>query len=42
MNNSPLNQPNAVIVDFIKEQLYEILKDVLAAFGGFSTFKKIF
>lgn len=42
LNNSLLNQPNAVIVDFIKGQIYEVLKEILAAFGGFSTFKKLF
>jgi len=42
LNNSLLNQPNKIIVDYIKGQLYEILKEVLSAFGGFSTFKKLF
>lgn len=42
LNNSLLNQPNGVIVDFIKGQLYEILKEVLSAFGGYGTFKKLF
>ncbi len=42
LNNSLLNQANGLIVDFIKGHLYEIVKDVLSAFGGFSTFKNLF
>jgi len=42
LNNSLFNQQNKVIVDYIKGQLYEIVKEVLSAFGGFNTFKKLF
>ena len=41
-NNSLLKQHNQVIVDFLKVNLHELIKEVLSAFGGFSTFKKLF
>lgn len=41
-NNSLLKQQNQIIVDFLKVQLNEIAKEMLSAFGGFETFKKLF
>ncbi len=42
LNNSLLKQSNQIIVQFLKENLKEILKDLLSGFGGFSQFKKFY